>query len=692
MGSAGPAAAVSLKLVSKKTSWAGVEVRHYTTTSPKTKLWLARIALCAKGVHVTATKAPSSLASTGSWAAKQAVKLATNGDFYKTGPVRVYGQAVGDGNPWPLKQTGVWSGYSWEWFYKKHGWIALLHDDVTFSHSQWIKKNKAKSWGLKQGWKPKTVTTSLPDGVVALVSGFPELVVEGKQVTCSSPTAKSCFPDRSDMRARHPRTAMGLTADRKTLLLMVVDGRTSISKGMYGAELAEVMFKLGAWEAFNVDGGGSSQMWRSGSGYLNNAKGNNMSSSYRSVANHWGVFAGSSAGKSSRPGHCVSSAPCQVLPPKGGVIDDKSTCFQTFGPPKYWRTEKAGFAGQLRWTNAFKTHQPSNWAWWRIHTSEAGTYRIDVHVDKKWSVHKAVHYRVQAKGKAYDKTVNPAGKQGWLTLGQYAFAKGGEQWLRIIDQTTKTVAKNQHIVADAIQVVRVGAWCGNKTCDGGETCKSCVTDCGACASCGDGKCNGGESCTSCKQDCGVCPPKCGDGQCNGAETCSSCKKDCGACPPSCGDANCNGDESCATCPADCGPCPPVDAGEADVGSSDSLGLADSLNMADSPAMADGNDGVALPDVVTAGEDDAQDETSEGVGGADENANDGLTGIDVGGTPDAVAQNVAGSSSGCTAGGGGSGRAGGWGLLLLVALALASCRRRWSDFSPVSAPARPPCRR
>ena len=37
---------------------------------------------------------------------------------------------------------------------------------------------------------------------------------------------------------------------------------------MYGAELAELMELLGAWEAFNLDGGGSTQMWAGGS-YVN---------------------------------------------------------------------------------------------------------------------------------------------------------------------------------------------------------------------------------------------------------------------------------------------------------------------------------------------------------------------------------------------------------------------------------------
>jgi len=47
--------------------------------------------------------------------------------------------------------------------------------------------------------------------------------------------------------------------------------------------------------------------------------------------------------------------------------------------------------------------------------------------------------------------------------------------------------------------------------------------------CGDGSCNNGENCTTCATDCGACVPTCGDGVCGSGENCSSCSKDCGGC-------------------------------------------------------------------------------------------------------------------------------------------------------------------
>ena len=59
---------------------------------------------------------------------------------------------------------------------------------------------------------------------------------------------------------RHPRTAAGLSRDGATLILLVVDGRSARSVGMTLVELAATMRRLGAWEALNFDGGGSSTM------------------------------------------------------------------------------------------------------------------------------------------------------------------------------------------------------------------------------------------------------------------------------------------------------------------------------------------------------------------------------------------------------------------------------------------------
>jgi hypothetical protein len=60
---------------------------------------------------------------------------------------------------------------------------------------------------------------------------------------------------------RHPRTGIGLTAEGE-VLMVVVDGRRKGSRGVSLVEMGQLMVSLGAEQAFNLDGGGSSVMAR----------------------------------------------------------------------------------------------------------------------------------------------------------------------------------------------------------------------------------------------------------------------------------------------------------------------------------------------------------------------------------------------------------------------------------------------
>lgn len=88
------------------------------------------------------------------------------------------------------------------------------------------------------------------------LGGGPRLVTRA-QITVTSELEQF----RSDVsQGRAPRTAIGVTAEG-ALLLVVVDGRQpGISVGMTLEELAALMIELGAVEAMNLDGGGSTTM------------------------------------------------------------------------------------------------------------------------------------------------------------------------------------------------------------------------------------------------------------------------------------------------------------------------------------------------------------------------------------------------------------------------------------------------
>lgn len=67
-------------------------------------------------------------------------------------------------------------------------------------------------------------------------------------------------PDDIVITGEQPRTAIGITRDRSQLLLLTIDGRHTSYKGVSQETLAETMVSLGAYEAINLDGGGSTTM------------------------------------------------------------------------------------------------------------------------------------------------------------------------------------------------------------------------------------------------------------------------------------------------------------------------------------------------------------------------------------------------------------------------------------------------
>lgn len=123
----------------------------------------------------------------------------------------------------------------------------------------------------------KTLT---PDGEqiypVNVISGNPKNIGGGENLHSEA--------ERGDANQRHPRTGIGVSLDNKTVVMMVVDGR-STSAGVTTGELGDLMLYAGAGEGVNLDGGGSSCIYTTPYGILNH----NSDGQERAVCN--GVFA-----------------------------------------------------------------------------------------------------------------------------------------------------------------------------------------------------------------------------------------------------------------------------------------------------------------------------------------------------------------------------------------------------------------
>lgn len=103
-------------------------------------------------------------------------------------------------------------------------------------------------------------TASFPSGgamwsPVMAIGGAPVLVQNGvKNITDENELIKV------DNTSRRARTAIGYTAAKKVILLVLEGGNQGVSEGATLSELADIMVSLGAVEALNLDGGGSSTM------------------------------------------------------------------------------------------------------------------------------------------------------------------------------------------------------------------------------------------------------------------------------------------------------------------------------------------------------------------------------------------------------------------------------------------------
>ena len=92
-----------------------------------------------------------------------------------------------------------------------------------------------------------------------IVSGVPQLIKNGKiEITWEQEKSSKSF-----VETKHPRTAVAKLRDGK-FLMITVDGRSEASGGISLQNLAEILLELGATDAMNLDGGGSTTMYLEG--------------------------------------------------------------------------------------------------------------------------------------------------------------------------------------------------------------------------------------------------------------------------------------------------------------------------------------------------------------------------------------------------------------------------------------------
>jgi len=105
------------------------------------------------------------------------------------------------------------------------------------------------------------LATGAPPALV--IGGWPRILRDGVSVAADAASVEGTISRNAEMK--HPRTAIGFSRDSATLFMLAVDGRSQRSAGVTLVELATIMRQLGAWQAMNFDGGGSTTMVVNGS-------------------------------------------------------------------------------------------------------------------------------------------------------------------------------------------------------------------------------------------------------------------------------------------------------------------------------------------------------------------------------------------------------------------------------------------
>lgn len=127
-----------------------------------------------------------------------------------------------------------------------------------------------------------------PQGFTDGVASGPHLLQAGQRLAFDPKY------DEAYRNQRQPRTSMGISADGSRAFIIVVDGRQAHSAGATMTELQDLFLELGASDAINLDGGGSSTLAAEGADgqpkLLNSPIHTRVPGRERPVANHVLLF------------------------------------------------------------------------------------------------------------------------------------------------------------------------------------------------------------------------------------------------------------------------------------------------------------------------------------------------------------------------------------------------------------------
>ena len=177
------------------------------------------------------------------------------------------------------------------------------------------------------------------------------------------------------------------------------------------------------------------------------------------------------------PTSCPADCPpCGVIPPEGKIIDETDACFLAGGNPDFWRDEATGYEDTHLWTVATDSDSPANYGVWDLFFEQAGAYELSVYIQTGSASSQQAPYQIRHDGLDSVHSIDQSAVDGWISLGEFAFEAGGEQWLRLDDNTGESWELDRVLVYDAIRLTPMGGGTEGGSESGSTTTESTTID------------------------------------------------------------------------------------------------------------------------------------------------------------------------------------------------------------------------
>ncbi len=140
------------------------------------------------------------------------------------------------------------------------------------------------------------------------------------------------------------------------------------------------------------------------------------------------------------------------------VIDESGPCFaRTCQMGEAWWSYADGIGGASIATYTVDAEAPDCSGSWELKIGEPGLYRIEAHIPHPVPVSRQAPYTIRHGGQQATVALSQADTAGWGELGVFEFAAGGDQWVRLDDNTGEpyTGQDGIRVIFDAIRLIAV---------------------------------------------------------------------------------------------------------------------------------------------------------------------------------------------------------------------------------------------